>query len=441
MRATLIALTTLTTLLGSAQTGTHVHIVGNTYIRFKPVPDRDTYLVLSGPNSTAFHFNPANNGGVISESERNLVRWYIHSAAPTELFTLTTPLADHSGRYIPLIWSKTSGTHADLVLDFATYAWNSDPTLNDQDAWNNSLYMPSGVAHMDRMYAPTGNNSAHVVDRFWRIDLAGDFPAASMAEIRFNYTADDAALNGGNSAGFANNLIAQRYNNVAHAWGDQLPTSIHIGQSVIVSDLRGDAFRQGNTTYRNWTLASGGSPLPIELLQFHGSCSGERGELFWVTASERNNHHFSVQQSSDNKEWFEIARVPAVGNSSVHSAYHYMVPGDAGPQYYRLLQVDLDGATTVLPTVVLDCSADGLELIRAWDDHSHINLELRSGSATSCTLALFDAQGKIVRMHAPRSVLSGQTTLQVDRSGLAPCIYSIRLQAGPRTLATRVAVR
>lgn len=93
------------------------------------------------------------------------------------------------------------------------------------------------------------------------------------------------------------------------------------------------------------TVPCGFSPLPVELIAFAAKAEGPGVRLEWATASERNSGYFAVERSADAHAFEEAARVAAAGSSQ--SMMNYAAVDERplpGVTYYRLRQVDLDGA-------------------------------------------------------------------------------------------------
>jgi len=88
--------------------------------------------------------------------------------------------------------------------------------------------------------------------------------------------------------------------------------------------------------------------LPIELLEFNVKAAATANKLAWRTASEQYNKGFHIQRSSDGTDWCVIGFVPGAGNSTEER--HYQLTDRQplhGHSYYRLLQEDEDGKTTL----------------------------------------------------------------------------------------------
>jgi hypothetical protein len=111
----------------------------------------------------------------------------------------------------------------------------------------------------------------------------------------------------------------------------------------------GDSTYMGNADFLLITKAGGldasGALLPIELTVFTGKQVGQEIQLYWQTATERDNDYMEVQRSRDGKRFDEtLGRVSGAGNSATTQHYTFtdMRPWP-GVNYYRLRQVDFDG--------------------------------------------------------------------------------------------------
>ena len=87
--------------------------------------------------------------------------------------------------------------------------------------------------------------------------------------------------------------------------------------------------------------------LPVELLYFSATKSGEQAVLNWATATEINSNYFYVQKSTDGINWTTIGKVNAAGNSTSILEYSFTDPNllSVGTNYYRIVEVDFDGSS------------------------------------------------------------------------------------------------
>lgn len=86
--------------------------------------------------------------------------------------------------------------------------------------------------------------------------------------------------------------------------------------------------------------------LPVDLVDFTAVEKDNDIILEWETATEINNEYFSVERSFDLRNYEEIARIAGEGTTDEDRFYSF-VDNDAPvnqPIYYRLKQVDFDGA-------------------------------------------------------------------------------------------------
>jgi hypothetical protein len=98
-------------------------------------------------------------------------------------------------------------------------------------------------------------------------------------------------------------------------------------------------------------------PLPVNLLNFSVECYNDHRLLHWQTASEINNHYFTIEKTVDGITYNPLATIAAVGNSSGINEYQFEdEESTCGLAYYKLSQTDFDGKSTVLGTIQSDCN-------------------------------------------------------------------------------------
>jgi len=105
-------------------------------------------------------------------------------------------------------------------------------------------------------------------------------------------------------------------------------------------------FCQGLTTIcPYWTEAS---LLPVELTLFTATPTNNGILLRWTTMSESNSDYFILERSKDLYTFTEVARMKSSVYSNAKIDYEFLdrVPYD-GVSYYRLVQVDLNGARKI----------------------------------------------------------------------------------------------
>lgn len=94
--------------------------------------------------------------------------------------------------------------------------------------------------------------------------------------------------------------------------------------------------------------------LPIELISFDGFAEVGFNLLKWSTAVEINNDYFEIEKSLNGMLFEKIAQVTGAGNSNTVNNYQF-IDNDAykGVSYYRLKQIDYDGAMSYSSVVAV----------------------------------------------------------------------------------------
>lgn len=95
-----------------------------------------------------------------------------------------------------------------------------------------------------------------------------------------------------------------------------------------------------------------GGELPVVLISFRVKALKDANHIEWVTASEYNNAGFYIEYLSTERAWEKLAWVASDGNQIGSRSYIAIDSTPVGErQYYRLVQMDLDGLMTISPTV------------------------------------------------------------------------------------------
>ena len=404
-----------------------------------PATNPGTYLVIDNSNANAITLGGTATVDVPiikSETEFNKIRWA--TGAATGIYLI--PFSTTSGISMPLTVNKTTAGVGGGSLIFSTYNTMGKPsgTATVATGWNNVNYMPTDVTHMNDEPSGLLNNSNNAIDRFWIID-AGEAPYAystkPVVNLTFGFDPLEAALNGGNTPALSSGvLVAQRFNTGLNKWHDIVPMGAQAGITVA-----GAATPTAGDFFRSWTLSNSLMPLPITLVDWEGQCEGKQVVLKWTTASEQDNHYFTIEKSRDASEWSAIGTVPGAGNSSSMINYSFIDDGAQGLGYYRLRQTDINGTTTVSNTIAAGCGTDnGTAIVNAWDDGTYLNLVVSSTLDAVYDLTLMDAQGKVMTTRASQVINTGSTTLRVDKRDIATGIYMVQLYNSTNVMSRRV---
>ncbi|MBX0334369.1 T9SS type A sorting domain-containing protein [Pontibacter sp. HSC-14F20] len=167
--------------------------------------------------------------------------------------------------------------------------------------------------------------------------------------------------------------------------------------------------------------------LPVELVSFKGQSTNDGTQLNWKTASERDNKGFEVEVSADGKNFRKIAFVESrVGTTSLAQNYSFLdTKSAAGTNYYRLKQVDFDGAFEYSKTIVVNLTLASASTVYPTLATSDITVRL-APSDGQVTIAVADMAGK--QLLAVQNPSERQVVLPVQQ--LQQGVYFVTVISG-----------
>lgn len=139
--------------------------------------------------------------------------------------------------------------------------------------------------------------------------------------------------------------------------------------------------------------------FPVEWLSFSGKEIETTISLEWSTANEVNNDHFIIEKSTDGSFFNKIGEVDAVGNSQEIQNYQFsdLSPGQ-GILYYRLKQVDIDGAFSY--STVLELSVEGAQQVSLYPNPVSDRLEVRGSGKELIVYSILGQKLKYQRLQS-----------------------------------------
>ncbi len=427
---------------------------GEAYVVYGANPTTTTYMVIDNPATTGITQLVAGNGNIKTEHQNNRIRW--NNSATTGIYTV--PFIAQTNTKIPLTFEKTTagtGPAGSDSMSFVLSTFNHQIVAGAQ--WDNTLYLPTGVTHMNDFFLGSPDNSMNAVNRFWIIDpKAAPWAYTTAPDAKMTFINDDgqdidvAGATPGvdrdalvpSTQASPTELQAQRFNPGLNKWGDYqsqplgsayAPGLPSAGRSTVSNVLVTNA-----NFFRSWTLSSVDNPLPIELTSWNGDCVGGKVQLKWSTATETNNDYFTIEKSPTGDVWEEIGRVEAAGNSTSEVNYTFYDEYADGLAYYRLSQTDVDGRVEMFTAIAAGCDANNTEIVNAWDDGSELQVTVSSTIANIYDVILTDAQGKVMLNRPAQAINKGFTPLHISKNGIATGLYVVTLQNSSDVMTRRV---
>lgn len=181
------------------------------------------------------------------------------------------------------------------------------------------------------------------------------------------------------------------------------------------------------------------SSLPVELVEFQATALAFRKVgLDWRTASEYNSDYFVVERSTDGTRFEEIDRV--VGAGTFEGIIDYQSFDDSpiiGTNYYRLKQVDFDGAYEYSEIRSVRFDGQGGQ-VKIWPNPASYSAQIRlPDSFENAQLTITDMGGRVVM---EKEAGEGGGIYQLDLSDWKSGAYVVRVWSGHQHFVHRLVV-
>ncbi|MEN0050943.1 MAG: T9SS type A sorting domain-containing protein [Bacteroidota bacterium] len=212
-----------------------------------------------------------------------------------------------------------------------------------------------------------------------------------------------------------------------------------IGSSTVSSSVLAETNNFSNSTALPDILADGKSSedccflmtiiVPVELLLFEGKAMDKGNQMIWTTASEINNRGFEIWRSSDAKSWKTIGFVEGAGNSLELQHYSFLdeLPLK-GINYYRLKQMDFDGAYEYSEVIAIDVQKTDNWV---WLQSNLVQDQLTILLANEADITIINAAGIKVQQRT----INGNST--VDTTDLLAGTYHLLVTAASKMKVLR----
>jgi subtilisin-like proprotein convertase family protein len=317
---------------------------------------------------------------------------------------------------------KTSGTGtlnrnvAGIPVSFPVgrSAYNAAILTNSGTADKYSIRVIDNVTDIGTNADAGATTSMAVVNRTWMINeqVAG----GSNVTLGLNWNGAPEHLNGFQPT----NAFIAHYMSGAGLWDN-------IGGAVATNTIE----TPGITSFSPFTISSdlNFAPLPVELMSFSSSCLDNDVAIKWTTASENNSMHFIVETSTDALNWEVLSVVPAAQFSTSILNYAITHEGAAREKnYYRLKQVDLDGAVELFNVIYANCgNAAGNPVVFPNPSNGDFTIDFSGAEMKGVVqLSIMNAEGKEISTREV-NLEEGVSTYQFNNMEPQPGIYYLKI--------------
>lgn len=315
-----------------------------------------------------------------------------------------------------------------LAASTGTYKFTNTNTLIIPSAAQSAITM--SVTSFPGTYPPFAP-AGTAINRYYVLSPSAAFSAATL---QLEYLASENI-----NAITELSLVLFRRNAAISAWvnegGIPVPASDYVTGGPV-------------STWSDWAVGDGTSPLPIQLSSFTGTLINNNNvRLNWTTISEVNNYGFHVQKRNLGvSQWTQIENSFVPGHGTTNLPQHYTFTDNSVvtvPTQYRLKQVDLDGTehytepirVDVL-TAVTEVAPKQFALQQNYPNPFNPSTEIKfSVEATDrAKLEVYNALGQKIATLFDDVAEAGQYyRVKFFGDNLASGLYFYRLQSGQKS--------
>jgi hypothetical protein len=239
--------------------------------------------------------------------------------------------------------------------------------------------------------------------------------------------------------------VAHYYSDSWHDIGNGSSAAYVDSSGYVRSSLTVDSFSP-------FTLASvdGSNPLPIELEVFAANVIDNNVVITWTTATEKNNHFFSVERMNSVGEIEKLVEISGAGNSNEALSYKVFDYNPfMGDSYYRLKQTDFDGKTITYDWLAVNYwpktqkSQFELEVYPNPSNGEQVNLQVSGIQSGQITCNVYNLMGELVNTESLtvyEGTLSQVWSLSLLK-GLNQGIYLLKVSDGVSEQLQRIIIK
>ncbi len=174
--------------------------------------------------------------------------------------------------------------------------------------------------------------------------------------------------------------------------------------------------------------------LPVELTTLNAYVNDGEVTLNWQTATEVNNYGFDVERKQNSGEWRKVGFVEGSGNSSSPKQYVFTdIEVPAGKYFYRLKQLDINGAFEYSNSIEVDLSVPvNYELSQNYPNPFNPTTVIKYSIPEDnfVTIKLYNILGKEIATLVNDYKATGKYKVLLNGSKLSSGIYIYSIQAG-----------
>lgn len=174
-----------------------------------------------------------------------------------------------------------------------------------------------------------------------------------------------------------------------------------------------------------------GTALPVDLAHFTVTARDKTAHLTWATASEVDNDYFLVEKSIDGKSFDAIGKVAGHGTTTREQQYSYEDHELYPMNYYRLKQVDYDGAHEYSKVITLEKSiGEDVHIINRTVRQS---LQIDNGIIGQVTYTILDLNGRTLATGTLAPALN-----DIDVSSVPSGLFIVSIASAGQVISEKI---
>lgn len=432
------------------------------------IPSKKTMRVGGNPPPDANHISWYDAlSPSWTESGLNVYQWLLQYQRPAtkaqagffQVITLPTTTAQLNGSgtgpdgtTASKNWQKISGPAGGNIVSpnsFSTLIQNLEPgkyiyqlNVTDNAAGVNShqveILVEPGVVRIQaedytamsgvRLEPTTdvggGDNVGYIDQGDW-MEYSVNVPTAGNYKMRFRLSSDSWNAFFQVNRGGTTLITTQVFD--TDAWQNWLTKTIYVPLIAGTQTIRLASSDAGAWNI-NWLEVEGAIPsgvLPVTFSLFNSNCNNGNVTLVWKTATETNSGNFSVEKSTDGRNWNVIATLPGAGQSSTERSYTYTDNGTPG--FYRIVEEGQDGRKTYSSFIKSNCSDKQVFSVYPNPVNDNATVTISVNQNTKLNLSIIDSKGAVVRTQQSL-IPQGTNQVSFNMAGLAKGTYTLLAQ-------------
>lgn len=169
--------------------------------------------------------------------------------------------------------------------------------------------------------------------------------------------------------------------------------------------------------------------LPVTASPLSAQITGHSVKLQWTTYTETNSNRFAVERSTDGISFSPLINVDAKGNSRQTIPYIcYDQSPNAGSNYYRWQEIDMDGKVASVSNVVQAFVGNTVNNMVVYPNPvkagTPLTIRVTNSVSGDVGTRITDTRGHVVKT-TTKHVDQGTQNIQVSTAGLASGIYFV----------------